>query len=217
MPPHLFIFDLDGTLIDSLQDLTNAVNHAQAHFGLHPLLASDVRLCVGDGIRVLIERTIPEITNQNLSAAVDIARQFYQQHPTVHTIVYPSATAALAILAHRKKVILTNKPETIAVAIITTLGINGEFSAVWGGDRPEGRKPSPDPLHAIVRLMRVRAENAVMIGDGVNDIRAAQAAGIPSLAVGYGYGDPRALRELGPTWMAETPEEFLGVLRKIAG
>lgn len=214
---RLFVFDLDGTLIDSLQDITNAVNHARAYFGLQPLQTTDVRPAVGDGIRVLIERAIPELHGDDIDKGVAQARDFYQRHPVVGTRLYPGAAEAFGILALKKKFVLTNKPEDIARAILAELVTDAGFEGVWGGDRPEGRKPSPAPLLAILRQTGVRADETVMIGDGVNDIAAAQGAGISSLAIGYGYTDPGQLRSLGPTWLAASPDELLLLLRKMIG
>ena len=117
-----------------------------------------------------------------------------------------------AIALYKKKAILTNKPEAISRKILEELGIAKHFSIVWGGDTGPFKKPDPDPIHKILAQLKVKADEAVLIGDGINDIKAARSAGVKTVALGYGYSDRNLIMGLGPDYFADTPQALLELI-----
>jgi phosphoglycolate phosphatase len=184
------IFDLDGTLVDSLPDLQAALNAMLHGFGRRALLAAEVREMIGDGSQTLVERALAA-TGQ--VASFEVAHQqfraFYQAAPTRLSRLYPDVRETLASLraSGAQLAVCTNKPQAATIAVLEGFEIGGYFEAVLGGDAVPFRKP--DPRHLLAAIERLGATNreAVMIGDNENDYAAARAAGIPVILMQYGY------------------------------
>ncbi|MCW8130099.1 MAG: HAD-IA family hydrolase [Planctomycetota bacterium] len=207
-----FLFDLDGTLVDSLQDIASGVNAARAGLGLEPLATETVRGFVGDGVTKLIERAVPEAALR--ARAAELFRAYYGAHLTDATRPYDGIVEVLeAIRAHGgRAAVVTNKPHAFAVPILEGLGLAGYFGAVLGGDSTPEKKPSPQPFQvALEQLGRPRdgSGETLVVGDGRNDILGAKAAGLPSCAVCWGFGSEDELRALGADYAARRPSELL--------
>ena len=209
---ELFIFDLDGTLIDSQTDILNSVNHVRKSFNLSPLDIATVRSYIGDGANILVKKIFPDASDAELKRAFVDFKKYYLEHPVDNTKVYPAITDILDKLKDKKKAILTNKPEAISRKILEELGIAKHFSIVWGGDTGPFKKPDPDPIHKILAQLKVKADEAVLIGDGINDIKAARSAGVKTVALGYGYSDRNLIMGLGPDYFADTPQALLELI-----
>ena len=193
------VFDLDGTLIDSVPDVRNALNAMLAGRGRRPLAADEVSLMVGEGARVMIERALAatggvesypatggEVADTDAVLAEYLAA--YSAHPVIDTVIYPGAVAALARLAEAGHLlgICTNKPEAITRLVLDGLGLTRFFAAIVGGDTLAFRKP--DPRHVMVTLERMGAHGpAIYVGDSETDVAAARGAGLPVVAVSFGY------------------------------
>ncbi len=189
------VFDLDGTLIDSAPDLRTAVNRLLAEKGRRPLDLGAVTAMVGDGVHKLVERALTA-TGDAVPAGGEIARatrrfiEFYEGHGAVLTRAYAGAAEALTRLKNEGYAlgICTNKPHGATCEILGALDLEGYFSAVLGGDSLDGvRKPDPRHLLAAVERLGATRENAVMVGATENDVAAARGAGVPSIAVAFGY------------------------------
>ncbi|MDZ3837719.1 MAG: phosphoglycolate phosphatase [Rhodospirillales bacterium] len=189
------VFDLDGTLIDSAEDLCAALNRMLADEGLRPLALAEVVPMIGDGAAKLVERALaaagggrsgggllPELTQRFLA--------HYEPHAAERTRPIPGAAEALAVLAAEgfALAICTNKPEQATRRILAALGLESYFAAVVGGDSVPGRpKPDPAMVLAAVHRLGVAPDEAVMVGDAPNDVLAARAAGLPVLLRRGGY------------------------------
>jgi phosphoglycolate phosphatase len=204
--PQPFLFDLDGTLADTLADIAASTNHVRAGFDLPPLPDAAVRAFVGDGARTLLRRALGERLPTDAGAAeraLDDAFARYADHHDRQCTrtVQPFAGVAdhlrtLAARGHALAVV-TNKPLRFAVPIVQHLGLHDLLPVVVGGDSLPQRKPDPAPLlHALARL-GAGATDATMVGDGVQDLRAGKAAGLRTIACLFGYGDPARLRAEG--------------------
>lgn len=194
LPFDLVGFDLDGTLVDSAQDLAAAVNHALGAFGLPPHGIEDVKRFVGKGTRILIERALRAdnaYSEDAMRAVLPVFMDYYSANICVHTIPYPGAVAALDALQARgvRLAICTNKSGRFTVPLLEALGLLGRFDAVISGDTlgPGMLKPDPAPIHAMIE--RAGGGRCVFLGDTSNDIDAARAAGIASIAVRFGFID----------------------------
>lgn len=185
------VFDLDGTLVDSVPDMHAALNRVLGARGHSPLPVESVRGFVGHGVPTLVRRAMAAVgkTGDDFDAWHDDYMARYAEGVCVETRLYAGALATINTLAaqgHRLG-ICTNKPQGLTEALLDALGIASRFDAVLGGDTPFGRKPDPRPLREVVRHLGGRP--AVMIGDGAADVGAARAAGVPVLLYTGGYCD----------------------------
>jgi phosphoglycolate phosphatase len=189
------IFDFDGTLIDSAPDLARALNRLLAELGRPPLELAAVRRLIGDGTPELVRRALAAG-----GAAVDPAampelferyRGFYLATATAATRAYPGVPETLAALraADYRMVVCTNKFQAPTMKILDFLDLTRFFDGVAGGDMVPARKPDPRHLLAALALVGGVPDQAVMVGDGINDVVAAKAAGIPTLLLDSGYGE----------------------------
>lgn len=183
-------------------DLCNSVNHSLVRSGRSPLPPPAVVAAIGDGARNLIGRCLiasdgGEPAPQVLDGVLSDFLEHYRVHCLEATRLYPGVEASLKELGAYRKAVLTNKPLEPARKILIGLGIDGFFGQVLGGDNPHGRKPDPAALLHILAAENVLPEEAVMIGDGVQDLQAARRAGIHFLAFLNGMGPRQALLEPG--------------------
>ena len=190
--PLLLIFDLDGTLIDSRADLAAGINHMRAQFGLAPLAVETVGGYVGDGVRLLVERSL-QGADVDADEALAINLEYYFAHLTVHTTLYPGVEEGLRQLAKagHKLALLTNKQGKSSRAIMRHFGLDGLFSAIVGGGDVAHLKPEPDGIFQCLETAAATASNAWMIGDHYTDLAVAKNAGVKSAFVSYGFGEER--------------------------
>ena len=194
-PRRDLIFDLDGTLIDSAPDLAHALNRLLAELGRPPLDLTAVRRMVGDGAPELVRRALAAggatVEPSAMPELFERYRAFYLATATASTRAYPGVPETLAILRTEgyRMVVCTNKFQTPTMKILDFLDLTRYFDGVAGGDVVPARKPDPRHLLAALALVDGSPDQAVMIGDGVNDVVAAKAADIPVLLLDSGYGE----------------------------
>lgn len=189
---RLAMFDLDGTLVDSVLDIHAALNQALVICG-HPVVAeSQSREWVGNGARALVNRALlgclhPEREHIELERVLDVFYTQYRVENGRHSVCYDGAQALLARLraVGCKVAIVTNKPFEHAQQLVAQLAL--EHDVLLGGDSLAHRKPHPQPLLHCLAHFSVRPEEAVMVGDSVSDFEAAHAAKVPVIGVSYGY------------------------------
>jgi phosphoglycolate phosphatase len=192
------IVDLDGTLVDTLGDFDVVLNTVLRELGLPGVRRAFVERTVGKGSEHLIRSTLAEVGAGE--AMYDAAWASYQRHYLAvngdHATVYPGAAEGLARMAARgwKLACLTNKPTAFALPLLRKKGLERHFSAVFGGDAFERKKPDPLPLLRTCEVLGAPPARTLMVGDSSNDARAARAAGCPVVLVSYGYnhGEPVA-------------------------
>ncbi|HEU4417706.1 MAG TPA: HAD-IA family hydrolase [Planctomycetota bacterium] len=204
--PSPFLFDLDGTIADTLADIAASTNHVRAHHHLPSLPETAVRAFVGDGARTLLQRALADALPREPAArerAVDAAFAIYGGHHvqqcTRHVRLFPGVREHLAVLHERGHglALVTNKPERFAVSIVQHLGLSDLLRVVIGGDTLPQKKPDPAPLQHALRRLGSTQDTGTMVGDGVQDLRAAKALGLRTIACLFGYGDPLQLRAEG--------------------
>ena len=190
--PRTLVLDLDGTIVDSLPDLTAALNRLMAQRGLAPFPLADAARLVGDGVQRLVERAFAARGATADAAAVEHYVADYGRNYAVASRLYPGVAATVASLraAGWRLAVCTNKLEQPARELLDALGLAGIFAAIGGGDSFPVRKPDPAHLLATLRAAGSAPEQAVMAGDHANDVTAARGAGLPVIFAAWGYGRP---------------------------
>ena len=224
----LLVFDLDGTLIDSAQDLCNSVNAALKQFDRAPLPDPRIASFVGNGVAVLVRKSLaasdgapPETVDEKLlEEALAFFIGYYRDHKLDFTYAYEGVLDALAALRElhdapagisRAMAVLTIKPVNPARGICEGLGMAGYFLHIYGGNSFPTKKPDPLGLRTLMRESGAAPEETVMIGDSRVDVETARNAGAWSLGCNFGFG-PRNLMELPPDVLVDTPAEWTEAL-----
>lgn len=217
-PPRFVIFDLDGTLCDSREDIAAAVNAGLAACALPPAEASVITGFVGDGVGRLVDRVLGQV-GASPARAPEVVRHllaYYREHPVVHTRPYPGLTPVLEGLAHRGLALASNKPTDLCERIVTHFGWRPHFRAVLGADWGGPRKPAPDVLVHLAALLGRPPGEGVMVGDSVGDLMAGRAAGLATVAALYGFRSRAELLAAGPDAVLATPADLPAVLESLA-
>ena len=209
-------FDLDGTLLDTSGDLGAAVNHALGLAGREPVPHAAVSGLIGGGAKLMLERALAMTggaSGIDQDALFAELLTYYEANIAVHTALYSGAAAMLDALADRgiKLAVVTNKREPMARKLFDTLGLTSRFACIIGaGHYP--LKPAPDALHAMVAQLGGGA--AAFVGDTTYDTRAARAAGMPSVAVSFGFCDA-APRDLGADAVIDHFDELVAAFLRL--
>lgn len=213
-------FDLDGTLLDTSGDLTAAVNHALATAGRPPLTVEQVRPMIGGGSRHMLAQGMAA-TGGSTEAELDVLQRrlldHYQANIAVLTAPFPGLVDALDELDRRgvALAVVTNKLERMARLLLDALGMIERFRAIIGGDTmgPGRAKPAPDPV--LEMIARCGGGRAAFVGDSIYDVRAAQAAGVPCVAVSFGFLQ-QPVEELGADAVVDRYADLIPTLDRLA-
>ena len=183
------IFDLDGTLIDSQQDLINATNATLRELGHGELPAATVSSFIGHGAAKLVSRALgPDATEREQADALQIFLRHYETNKLDYTRAYAGVPEALEKLFPMPMAVLTNKPLLPSRQILESLGLMKYFAVIYGGDSFATRKPDPLGAQEILRQFAVVPGNALLIGDSEVDVQTARNAGMLAAIVNYGFG-----------------------------
>ncbi len=211
---RLAVFDLDGTLLDTLDDLTDSLNTVLSRNGYAPRTRDEVRRFVGNGIRRLIERALPEGTEDaEIDRIFAVFKPYYNMHCNVKTAPYRGVPALLRVLraAGMRTAVLSNKADE-AVQPLCAQYFPGLLDMARGERAPFPRKPEPDSLLNMLRELGVSPEEAVYIGDSEVDVRTAANAGIQAILVDWGFRDRETLRAAGARVIVSTADALLQAL-----
>jgi len=201
-PCRLFIFDLDGTLIDSRADIAFALNLMLARMKMPPLHPSRIADFVGSGVPVLVERSLKEVTGREpgselVEKGIVLFKEEYGNHLLDQTRLCYGVCDALDRLAWADFAVVTNKPEGFSRRILAGLGIETRFRAILGGDSIQKRKPDPEALFKAMQFCGVSQSETAMVGDSAVDIQAGKAAGIATCGVLGGFRPKEELEAAG--------------------
>jgi phosphoglycolate phosphatase len=199
----LLVFDLDGTLIRSCDDLAASVNYSLQTIGLPTLSLEKVRSFVGDGVKVLMKRALGSNLEQ-YDRAFDLFDAHYSEHLLDRTTLYPDVPDVLDYFKHKKKVIVTNKLGRYTLQITKTLGIAESFEEIVGQDSTPFKKPDARLLQVVMAKWGGTPKRTAVIGDGINDILLARNAGALSCAFLNGITGREKLLALAPDITCET-------------
>jgi phosphoglycolate phosphatase len=218
----LLIFDLDGTLIDSAQDLCNSVNATLRHCGLKPLNDKLIATFIGDGAQMLVRRALaaehgaaPD--EAYLAQAYEFFLDYYREHKLDYTYAYGGVKKALAALrtgsngSERAMAVLTNKPVRPARAICEALGLAPFFMSIYGGNSFRSKKPDPEGMLAVMAEAGAQPDETVMIGDSEVDVQTARNAGAWSIGCTFGLA-PHTLEAVPPDILLDSPADWTAAL-----
>lgn len=210
MPYEAAIFDLDGTLLDTLDDLHASVNFALAAEGLPARSRSDMRAFLGNGVARLIHLSVPEGTPEEREArTLATFREHYARHNAQLTAPYPQIAELLHVLSGEGvlRAVVSNKPDSAVQDLVATY-FGGLFDAVVGERPGVRRKPAPDSLLAVMSQLGCSPGRVAYVGDSEVDLQTARNAGVDCIAVSWGFRDEDWLRSQGATTIVGTTEEL---------
>lgn len=214
------VFDLDGTLVDTAPDLVGATNHVLADIGLSPLEEVYLRPWISFGARRMIVEALKSsnrlLSESEIDRLFDLFIRYYEVNIARKSRPYPGLLLSLEALraGGARLAVCTNKRESLSRALLEALQIHKHFSAIAGRDTFHVHKPHPDHLKGVIRLAGGTEQQAIMIGDSDVDIATAKAAGIPVIAVSFGYNQvPVATLE--PNSVIDHYDHLIPAVRKI--
>jgi phosphoglycolate phosphatase len=209
-PVRAFLFDLDGTLIDSKLDLVSSVNFMLHEMQRDVLSLATVASYIGHGApRLVADALGPGAAEADRKRGLEIFLAHYNEHNLDATRAYPGVLEGLQALQDRPMAVLTNKPTKMSVEILEALGLRKYFRAVYGGDSFEKKKPDPAGAQSILKDLGAQPREAAMVGDSDVDIKTARNAGMYAIGVNYGFGQHDRL--------AQPADLYVDSLQEIAG
>jgi len=210
--PPVLIFDLDGTLVDSKQDLSNSVNHVRQLFSLSRLSEEAIASFIGDGAHMLIRRALgPEVSEADVESGLKLFLAYYRDHMLDQSVLYPGVAETLDRLREYPLAVLTNKPIRFSRTMLEGLGVLNRFAAVYGGNSFQRKKPDPVGIFQILADTQGSAENAWMIGDSAVDVLTGRNAGVRTCGVSWGYA-VETFRETPPDYVIDRFSELVDLV-----
>lgn len=204
--PRLVMFDLDGTLIDSVPDLAAAVNEMLLKLGRKPVAIEAVRTWVGNGVQMLVRRALANdidadgVDEVEAEHALELFNTAYEDGHEL-TVVYPGVRDTLKWLSKQgvEMALITNKPERFVAPLLDQMKIGRYFRWIIGGDTLPQKKPDPAALFFVMKMANIPASQSLFVGDSRSDVQAAKAAGVQCVALSYGYNPGRPIAEESPS------------------
>lgn len=195
MAIRALFFDLDGTLVDTIRDITEALNYALRIHGLGELSIDETKRIVGEGATKMIEKIVGENDERLREAVRNAFLDYYRRHLVDHAVIYPGVVETLETLSRFRKAVISNKREQLSLGILEKLSLLRYFEFVVGSNTIFPKKPSAAPLLYALQKVHADPREAVMIGDSAIDIAAGREAGVITVAVTYGYRESETLSE----------------------
>lgn len=221
--PELVLIDVDGTLVDSVPDLTFCVDETMQSLGLPPRGEEAVRQWVGNGVERLVERALVNSVDgrppqEMLDKVLPVFLELYAHNTSQRSRLYSGVQAGLEFLASEgfRLGSVTNKAECFTIPLLKTLGIFDFFEIVISGDNLPKKKPDPLPLLHAAQRLGVSPRHALMVGDSRSDVKAARAAGFQIVCVSYGYNHGEDIRDYSPDAVIDSMADLSMLLKKAA-
>lgn len=213
MAIRLLIFDLDGTLIDSAQDITMALNHAMGP-DVEPVTTEQTKAMIGEGAMKLLAKLLEQrrVTTDRPVLMKNFL-DYYSSHLDIYTEPYPEVKETLEKLGSYKKAVVSNKLHKLSVKTLEAFGLLRHFDFVAGGDTSPERKPSPRAILPVLDRFEVKPEETILIGDSIYDVEAGRAAGVKTVAVTYGYGGAGFARNA--DYQIDVMGKLVGIVRDL--
>jgi len=209
----VFLFDLDGTLVDSAQDIALSLRLTLDELGMPEKMPEEVKNLIGGGVRALLEKVLGDDFEER---HVEVFRRNYMRNPVVYTKPYEGVPETLRELKRRgiRLGVVTNKMEELSVEILRRLNLLDLFEVVVGGDTFGEKKPSPVPVIKALELIGERPEDSLMVGDTEADIIAGREAGARTALAQWGYSK---LSSVSPDFVLKSPKDLLSLASRVCG
>jgi phosphoglycolate phosphatase len=221
--PEMILIDVDGTLVDSVPDLTFCVDEMMRRLGRPEHGAAKVRNWVGNGVERLVRRALigqldGEPEEADYEQAYPIFLELYAQNTSQRSLLYPGVREGLDYLKQQgyRLGCVTNKASQFTLPLLRDLGIHGDFEIIVAGDTLAKKKPDPLPLLYAAEQLVVKPEKALMIGDSRSDVKAARAAGFQIVCMSYGYNHGEDIRNYQPDAVIDFLTEIRSILENAA-
>lgn len=214
---RLILWDLDGTLVDSRKDLVRATNVAVQTLGYQAVSDDHFARMVGNGVRYLVNRALPEhVPDAEREKAIGIFLDYYRDHIADETHFFPGVQDILEDIPVLH-IILSNKREDLCRELINRLGAVHLFREIVGGDTFKQRKPDPAPVIGMIEKFGVRKDRTVLVGDSIIDMEAGRRAGVLTIGVTWGFGDPVENPRFAPDWVFQDVRGLFSFLQEWSG
>lgn len=210
------VFDLDGTLLDTLGDLRDSVNFALEKNNLPKRSTQEIRSFVGNGIRLLIERSVPDNTPiETVDKCFSDFKEYYKNHSAILTKAYDGVIDLLITLKEKgvKIAVVSNKAD-FAVKTLMEDYFSGLYDCAYGERAGVERKPAPDSVFGAIKEMNADSDNTVYIGDSEVDVETSKNANLPCIAVTWGFRDKKVLESLNPEYIVDSPSDILNIIER---
>ena len=198
---QLFVYDFDGTLVDTKLDIADSVNRTLRELGARELPLETIFGYVGNGVGPLLDRALAGTGLSDVPLAVRIFKEHYGRHLLDQTDFYPHCRETVGYFLNKSHAIFSNKPVYFIRRILAELNFHQPFVSVLGGDSVDRHKPDPQGLLRIMETLRISPEETLMVGDSPLDIEAGQRAGVSTCAVTYGLASRKTLEQTRPDWI----------------
>ena len=199
----LFVYDFDGTLVDTFADIANSVNLALAEMNIQSLSRETIRRNIGSGVVNLMSRSLEGSGCDDVEMAVSFFQKHYNNHLLDQTKLYPNGREVVEHFSKKKNAILSNKPISFVEKILIELNFLSLFDSVLGGDSLSERKPNPMGLQLLMTNLNCPVKEVLMIGDSAIDIETGKNAGVLTCGVTYGLGNPVSLHNSKPDYLID--------------
>ena len=205
---QLFVFDFDGTLVDTKKDIADSVNRTLKELELRTLDRETLYTFIGKGVNHLMTRSLEGTGYDDLPCAIKIFMRHYEEHLMDQTDLFPNCRETLEHFAHKENTILSNKPTHFITQILDALDCRAPFSTIIGGDLMPAKKPDPGGLLHILEQHRMPPEETLMIGDSLVDVATGKRAGVKTCGVTYGHAGRESLESAQPNWIIDDLSEL---------
>ena len=204
----LIVYDFDGTLVDTLFDITDSVNMTLSEIGLPQLPRGKIRKYVGRGVERLMSQTLEGSFFTDIPKAVSLFKQHYSENLVNHTDFYPYGREILQHFKNKNQAICSNKPESFIHRILESLNGLHYFDMVIGGDSMSSKKPNPEGLNFILQRLNISADETLLVGDSPVDIETGRRAGVYTCIVNFGLGFPDEIAAAKPDCLIDSLSEL---------
>ncbi|CAI2717363.1 HAD family hydrolase [Nitrospina watsonii] len=207
-PFSLYVFDFDGTLVDTKLDIAYSVNLVLQEMGREALPKEVTFGYVGRGVRHLMTQALNGAGDGDLERAVSLFMKHYEQHLMDQTDYFPHCRDLLKHYANKQLAVVSNKPEKFVEQILVELNSRGAFQSVVGGDSFKNKKPDPMGLRHVMQVAGLKPEDVLMVGDSEVDVATARAAGVKVCGVTYGHATREEMASYQPDWLIHDIREM---------
>jgi phosphoglycolate phosphatase len=200
---QLLVFDFDGTLVDTRQDIADSVNRTLKELELPTLDREVLYTFIGKGVNHLMSQSLKKVGYDDLPRAIDAFMRHYEKHLMDQTGLFPNCRETLEHFSQKENTILSNKPTRFITQILDALDCSDPFSTIIGGDLMPAKKPDPGGLLHILEQHKTHPEDALMIGDSLVDVETGKRAGVRTCGVTYGHAGREFLETAQPNWIID--------------